>query len=85
MVRLPTRTVGEAHSLPLRRSRLGAPFGGAAERSEAEGVSWDEWYVPLVFTVPCRVANLATRRSPVRSTLASPEGVLQSAANLSKL
>ena len=58
MVRLPTRTVGEAHSLPLRRSRLGAPFGGAAERSEAEGVSWDEWYAPLVFTVPCRGRQL---------------------------
>ena len=37
MVRLPARTVGEAHSLPLARSALGSLFEGAAERSEAEG------------------------------------------------
>ena len=30
-------SVGEARSLPLRRSRLGSPERGAAERSEAEG------------------------------------------------
>ena len=30
-------TVGEALSLPLRRSRLGSTERGAAERSEAEG------------------------------------------------
>ena len=46
--------VGEALSLPLRRSRLGSLPEGAAERSEAEGVSWDEWYAPPAFTMPCR-------------------------------
>ena len=48
MVRLPARTVGEAHSLPLARSALGSLFKGAAEQSEAEGVSYDEWYVLLI-------------------------------------
>ena len=40
--------VGEAHSLPLARSALGSLFEGAAEQSEAEGVSYDEWYVLLI-------------------------------------
>ena len=47
MVRLPARTVGEAQSLPLARSALGSLFEGAAEQSEAEGVSYEEWYVLL--------------------------------------
>ena len=50
----PLHPVGEALSLPLRRSRLGSLSEGAAERSEAEGVPWDEWYAPPAFTMPCR-------------------------------
>ena len=47
-----TRHVGEALSLPKRRSRLGSTFGGAAERSEAEGVHYDEWYKLSLRTTP---------------------------------
>ena len=65
--------VGEALSLPLVRSTLGSTSGGAAEQSEAEGVYPVEWYKPIILHRPVGVANLATRRSPVRSTLASPE------------
>ena len=66
-----TRPVGEALSLPLARSALGSPIGGAAEQSEAEGVQCVEWYGLMVLHSPCR------GRQPgdplARSALASPE------------
>ena len=46
----------------------------AAEQSEAEGVYFVESYKPIILHRPVGVANLATRRPLVRSTLGFPRG-----------
>ena len=46
---------------PLARSALGSTSGGAAERSEAEGVYYDDWCAPVGAT------NLVTRNSRNRA------------------
>ena len=56
MVQLPRlyiATVGEAHSLPLRHSRLGSlPEGAGSPNGLTEGVSHNERRVPMVLYRP---------------------------------
>ena len=61
--------VGEALSLPLRRSRLGSLSEGAAEQSEAEGVYCVGFCVPKFFVSVGEALSLPLRRS----RLGSPE------------
>ena len=51
------QTLYEYGSSPprLARSALGSTSGGAAERSEAEGVRFVGWYKPLISAVPVGV------------------------------
>ena len=60
--KIAQRYVGEALSLPLRRSRLGSLSEGAGSPNGlTEGVYFVERYKPIILHRPVGVANLATR------------------------
>ena len=77
----PIAPVGEALSLPLRRSRLGSTSGGAVSPNElTEGVQCVEWHGLMVLYRPCRGRQLGDPSGV--AALASPGGKLLSEAKL---
>ncbi len=78
------RRMNETHNRPtfLVRSTLGSTSGGAVSPNGlTEGVYFVEWLLPKSFESVGEARSLPL----ARSAPASPERVLQSTANLSKL